>query len=289
MPALRPSLSIAGMLLLGTSLAGCATDGAKMKVGAGLNFGSSTEMHDGGVVMPPAGWRDFCVRTPSDPACQAAELTPERAKQIEQAQAMIRGIPAKSDEQLVGKAEFWRVADSRGGDCEDVALAARAKLLQQGFPRSALRLATAFTERGEYHLVLTVDVSYQGRVGTLVIDRRMPRVMSWNALSKVGYRFDTRQAAKGLAWVQIDNARPGLKPLQVAAVRDRAIATAAAPVKPVEVAAVELVDVVKSVQSAAQMVGFGAATAPQSLGPVNVSFKPVAPLSASLKSFGDIA
>lgn len=206
---LRRGTRVAILAGAAISMAGCAADGVRPSLAA------APAMGDGGIVMPPGGWLDFCSRHQDDPACRAAELTPERARQLEQVQAAMRLLPTASDTARFGKAEFWEAADARGGDCEDFAIAARAQLLRMGWPRSALRLATAWTERNEFHLVLTVDVATGGQVATVVLDQRFPRIESWQRLRTIGYRFVSRQAAAGATWVRVltpgKDARPSVR------------------------------------------------------------------------------
>lgn len=200
--------AVAAMLPCGLSLAGCAAAGSHVAVAAG------PAMRDGGAVMPPAGWLDYCSRHTDDMSCHAAELTPARARQLTDVLTAIRALPTASDISRFGKAEYWEAADRSGGDCEDFALAARARLLAMDWPKTALRLATAWTEKNEYHLVLTVDVRAAGQVATVVIDRRFPRIESWQRLRKVGYRFLARQSAIGATWVQIEGEEPGAPPVR---------------------------------------------------------------------------
>lgn len=166
------------------------------------------EMRDGGVVMPPAGWLDYCRRTPRDVACQAALLTPQRLHELHQVQAAMWRLPRRSDEQLYHRAEYWVPAGAAGGDCEDIALAAREQLLRLGWPASAVRLATAWTERNEHHLVLTVDIVHAGQVATLILDSRFAQVQTWQELKRIGYRFEARQASRGATWVAIRDDEP---------------------------------------------------------------------------------
>lgn len=172
-------------------------------------------MRDGGITIPPEGWIEFCARNPLDPACgeKTAPIEPvvldeahwQHLKQIE---ATVLHIQPETDYKQFGVAEYWQIA-TKAGDCEDIALAARQRLLDSGWPRSALRLATAYTEDGEYHTVLTIDVLQNGKPETLVIDCRYDRVMHWTTLEEAGYHFVSRQAADGPEWVSIEPERPG--------------------------------------------------------------------------------
>jgi predicted transglutaminase-like cysteine proteinase len=108
----------------------------------------------------------------------------------------INALPAIADAALYGRADFWEVIGARGGDCEDFALGKQAELARRGWPPESLRLATCWTEDGEYHAVLTVDCRGQ----TWVLDNRYPDIEPFQALP---YRWDKRQAPAGASWVQI--------------------------------------------------------------------------------------
>jgi predicted transglutaminase-like cysteine proteinase len=77
--------------------------------------------------------------------------------------------------------DLWTVAP-RVGDCEDFALTKREALRAAGLPAGALRLATAYTEAGEYHTVLTVRTER----GTVVLDNRFAGVLP---LADLPYRW----------------------------------------------------------------------------------------------------
>lgn len=178
---------------LSLSLSACATTSS-----------GASAMRDGGLVMPPAGWIDFCGRNASDPSCKVVQLDDAHMKQLQAVQASVRQIRAVDDQREYHRAEYWTVA-TKEGDCEDIALAARQKLLAMGWPASAVRLATAWTEQRAYHTVLTIDVARQGSQATLVLDSRFPTIMSWQRLEQVGYRFHMRQASRGPTWVAIQS------------------------------------------------------------------------------------
>ncbi|MCV6577270.1 MAG: transglutaminase-like cysteine peptidase [Cohaesibacter sp.] len=61
------------------------------------------------------------------------------------------------------------------GDCEDYALTKRAKLIQMGFPASALRMAVAYTPKGEGHAVLVITTDK----GDLVLDNRNNNIVNF--------------------------------------------------------------------------------------------------------------
>ncbi|KQX26180.1 hypothetical protein ASD39_02790 [Sphingomonas sp. Root50] len=164
-----------------------------------------TRLGDGAVVPAPVGWLDFCKRSPSDPSCQAMPLDTQSWSQLRGTQAQILKIRYVADAQQFHVNEFWTPATT-AGDCEDIALAARQRLLNLGWPASTLRLATVFTETNEIHSVLTVEVSRNGRRETLVVDNRKAAIMTWDQLAASGYRFVIRQSSNGRDWVKVDQA-----------------------------------------------------------------------------------
>lgn len=168
-------------------------------------------MRDGGLVLPPGGWMLYCSRVPVDADCRSGvrrgpsfvNLDEKHWRELESVMRETRHIRKVPD----GGSRWhddWRVAREKG-DCEDIALAARAMLLAAGWPIDALRLATAWTETGEPHTVLTIEAVNDGVRGTWVIDSRMYRVVPWEELVRSGYRFSTRQASRGPTWVAIES------------------------------------------------------------------------------------
>ena len=104
-----------------------------------------------------------------------------------------------------GSADVWEIAD-REGDCKDIALAKRKRLLELGWPPESLRMALAYTETGEMHAVLTVDVTTtEGRRGTYVLDNRFAQVEPWQVMSEYGYRWVERAGPNHNAWTYIGN------------------------------------------------------------------------------------
>ena len=122
---------------------------------------------------------------------------------LQAASAAAFALPDVRDDERFHRADYWEPADAQGGDCEDKALFARALLRAGGWPGESLKLALAWTEAGEYHAVLTVDVLRHGRPATYVIDPRFGWVLGWDALTRYGYRWDRRQAATATGWTRI--------------------------------------------------------------------------------------
>jgi predicted transglutaminase-like cysteine proteinase len=137
-------------------------------------------------------------------------LDARRWQQLSDASRAGFALADVTDKSRYQRADYWEPADATGGDCEDKALFARAVLRTAGWPAQSLRLAMVWTETGEYHTVLTVDVVRGGRSATYVIDNRFVSVVGWDTLSRHGYRWDRRQASTGHGWVRIAADASGL-------------------------------------------------------------------------------
>lgn len=87
----------------------------------------------------------------------------------------------------------WTPITETGGDCDSYATAKYERLVQMGWPRSALRLATCWVETGEYHAVLLVDFDGQ----TWVLDNRHPHPIEHSLLR---YRWHKLQIAGTNQW-----------------------------------------------------------------------------------------
>jgi predicted transglutaminase-like cysteine proteinase len=84
------------------------------------------------------------------------------------------------------KRDIWRVEPARG-DCEDFALTKKSRLMELGWPSSALLIAMVRLRKGADHAVLVVRTTE----GDLVLDNLVPDVKSW---SNMDYRPKSIQA-----------------------------------------------------------------------------------------------
>lgn len=144
-------------------------------------------------------------------------LDPPHWAQLEQVQLQVdQQVAYASDRQAWGRDEYWEPA-GRIGDCEDIVLLKRDRLMKLGWPADALRIAVVQDERGRLHAVLTVDVSRSdGRPETYALDNRLVHVEPWVRLSELGYRWLERSKPGSAAWVSLGSAS------QVAAVETAA-------------------------------------------------------------------
>jgi len=157
-----------------------------------------TQIPTGAPAIPPAGFLGFCAKhlaeclsRSQEPA--TVELTDERRQAIEAVQATVNA----SITPRIDSAHVWDYSTDGTGDCNKYALTKRRELVAQGFPRGALLLATATTERGEGHLVLVVRTDR----GDLVLDNRVQRVVDWSVLPYHWISVQTQQSP--VRWVGI--------------------------------------------------------------------------------------
>lgn len=107
--------------------------------------------------------------------------------------ATVNCFPYTSDATRYGQADFWARADGVGEDCEDFALGKLKRLIDLGWPISALRLACCYVETGEYHAVLVV----RSGSNDLVLDNRQNHPCTLDELDRIGYKPDRIQTTGG--------------------------------------------------------------------------------------------
>ena len=160
--------------------------------GRAITFGKSTAM--------PVGYYELCRRS-SHPVCQqtrgsvnatqdgVVRLNSRLAGQLVAVNAEVNGsIRPHRDPR-------WRVGPA-AGDCKDYALTKKYRLMGQGWPSSALLIATAWTSRGVEHAVLIVRTDH----GDVVLDN-LEGIRPW---SPSLYRWISVQSpTKALSWLQI--------------------------------------------------------------------------------------
>ena len=145
------------------------------------------------LVMPaPAGVGPYCSSRPSAAAqkfwnalCVGGEaptvvpLTPERWEEFASIQHQVRA------EIIYGPAQSWDPLAAIG-DCKTYAARTALRLLDDGWPAGALRIATAFVndggpQQGASHAVVLVDTDK----GTIVLDSRQSGPQPWEALDYI--------------------------------------------------------------------------------------------------------
>lgn len=128
-----------------------------------------------------------------------------------------RSAIQRSDVDQMGIGEYWRrPTDYRHpvGDCEDLAIEKRMRLIERGFPPSRLFYAVTFRATIGLHTILIARLDD----GDHVLDSMTPHVVRWN---ETGYVWLRQQSAENpLAWMRVETAP------------DRRMANSATPATP---------------------------------------------------------
>ena len=128
-------------------------------------------------------------------------LTPELKTQLNNVQVEANArMDYKTDLEQYKEAEHWALPTDHGaylqGDCEDFALLKLKRLVELGWPRNELRLATCWitpNDNTSYHCVLTVDTNE----GTYDLDINFHDIILWN---RTGYKWHKREVPGQNYW-----------------------------------------------------------------------------------------
>jgi len=101
-----------------------------------------------------------------------------------------------SDRQHWGVEDRWDYPADGVGDCEDIQLVKRKRLIDAGLPRRALRMTVVIDEAGEGHAVLMARTSQ----GDFILDNKHNSVLPWD---RTGYVFVMREGDQSAAWVSL--------------------------------------------------------------------------------------
>lgn len=129
--------------------------------------------------------------------------------QLEQVQVQVdRQVRYVTDMERFGVEDWWEPATDKG-DCEDIVLTKRQRLMDMGWPADVLRIAVVLDQHHTLHAVLTVDVvSEQGKPGTYVLDSHFEHVEAWQYFSQYGYTWLERSKPGSTQWTRLDNGAP---------------------------------------------------------------------------------
>lgn len=143
---------------------------------------------------PPAPYAEFCAREPA--ACALAgdtvvdweanrSLLERVNRAVNDEITLVPDAPGPSGE------ECWELPMEGRGDCEDLALEKRRRLVAEGLPSAATTMAIVHHEVQFFpHAVLLVETTR----GTWVLDSLRDEVVCWDA---VPYRYDRRERPDG--------------------------------------------------------------------------------------------
>lgn len=163
---------------------------------------AATDMSEGQVVSPPAGFVDFCRRHADECGARTTQpesthLTSARLTELVRVQeAVNRDVAYRPDSFTFGKRDFWEFPFVYG-DCEDIALKKRRELVRLGWPRENLLLTLVGLPTGGLHMVLVAVTDH----GDLVLDN-LHRQLA--VPDRLNYRWLSRQSRRDEStWVAI--------------------------------------------------------------------------------------
>ncbi len=194
------------LIAVAAALVAALPDGANADATAATKQqdAASLYMRVFGVANAPYGFVQFCDRNPV--ACQGGTLEEARMPGTGDFKALLdrinRGVNGEiepvTDRELYGVTEYWTIPTHGKGDCEDYALLKRDRLMQAGWPASALLMTVVMDEKNEGHAVLTARTAH----GDFILDNKTDELKLW---SKTSYRFVMRQSyLNPRIWMSLD-------------------------------------------------------------------------------------
>jgi predicted transglutaminase-like cysteine proteinase len=154
-------------------------------------------MMEGIAVDPPRGYVTMCAQDRG--LCAALSATDEadiastdqRLRLLRQVNRFVnQHVRQASDEETVGEPDVWRrpgVGRSAAGDCEDLAIEKRLRLIAAGYPPADLYFAVGLARGLGMHAVLVARTAQ----GDVVLDSLSPAILLW---SDTPYIWVSRQA-----------------------------------------------------------------------------------------------
>jgi predicted transglutaminase-like cysteine proteinase len=168
----------------------------------GQDYASPT-MRTFGPTQPPYGFVSFCERMAQECAQGPQEVqrffaSPGRLAELDAVnRAVNRAIEPVTDIDLYGMTDYWTIPTTKG-DCEDYVLLKRKRLMELGWPASALLITVVRDERGEGHAVLTVRTMQ----GDFILDNKTDEIKVWH---RTRYDFVMRQSyLDPRVWLSLD-------------------------------------------------------------------------------------
>ncbi len=156
-----------------------------------------------GFTQPPYGFVSFCERLPHECAQGPQEekrffATPARMAELDAVnRAVNHEIEPVTDLELYGVTDYWTIPTTKG-DCEDYVLLKRKRLMDLGWPASALLITVVRDERGEGHAVLTARTMQ----GDFILDNKTDEIRIWH---RTRYDFLMRQSyLNPRIWMSLD-------------------------------------------------------------------------------------
>jgi predicted transglutaminase-like cysteine proteinase len=171
--------------------------------GNGASLTNAAFIQAAGRTSIPYAALEFCQRTPTDCAPRGRVVTEVKLTQAMWSQLVSVNayynshVLPMTDLDQYRVADLWTYPSSGYGDCEDYQLAKQRRLVEDGWPLSALLMTVVRDENGEGHAVLMVRTDR----GDFVLDNESGRIERWD---ETPYQFLKRQSQTDPAqWVDL--------------------------------------------------------------------------------------
>ena len=147
-------------------------------------------------------YASFCRRNPGH--CEMVgpatiDLTEELRQTLSEVNAAVNASIncMASDKELYGQEEYWTYPSGGYGDCEDLALEKRARLVERDLPRAAMTMAIVHHKRTLMsHAVLLIETTS----GTYVLNSFTDKIVLWN---EAPFNYESRERVDG-TWERYD-------------------------------------------------------------------------------------
>lgn len=156
----------------------------------------------GGKARPTAGWSKFCVQLPDECEVDLSEpetisLDPSTWSTLVSVNKQVNAqVRPRTDKDHWGVEDRWDYPDDGYGDCEDYQILKRKRLVAEGLPRRAMRMAVVIDDEGLGHAVMMVRTDR----GDFILDNKRNAVLPW---SQTGYIYIKREGSHGTEWTSL--------------------------------------------------------------------------------------
>lgn len=172
-------------------------------VGLAAPAQASPSMQTGRITSQPVGHYDFCQRHSSE--CQPVKSTPPLnltpdlwATIVSVNNAVNVEIDQRTDMEVWGYEDYWEYPYKGAGDCDDLVLEKRKRLMDAGLPVSDLLITVVLDEQSQGHAVLTVRTDR----GDFILDNMKTKIFRWD---ETPYTYLKRQSTEHAGrWVDIE-------------------------------------------------------------------------------------
>ena len=169
----------------------------------------TASLQAGAHTAPPIGWVQFCSENAADcvqrsPAARAFTMGATGFGLLARVNLQVnREIEQVTDQEHFGVEEYWTYPVDGKGDCEDLVLEKKRRLIALGVPREAMLITVVRDLAGDGHAILTVVTDR----GDYVLDNFTNEVKLWH---ETGYRFIKRQSQTDPnQWVSLNGGASG--------------------------------------------------------------------------------